>query len=691
MFKLHRIKSFVVVATLVASQLVSSNSNADIFRWDNGELIPGSEGVEPGPAAQLTHWNTNDRNLQYADFENGTLADSQFTFSWLQNANFSNADVRNSSFRRAQLQDADFTNAIIAGAAFNEPALTSEQFYSTASYQTANLNGIAYSANVAGWDLSSQSLQDAVFTTANASGATFAGSDLSRAVILSANLNGTDFSDAMLSGAMLSRSDLAGANFANANLSTAVLDGVSFSSTSLRSANLTGAVLDNAKFMESDMQDSVDMADANVNGASFRNVTAGGFKPAYFYQTQSYKDRALERIDFSLNDLSDWDLSSQNLIGAMFQESAFGADTNLLNADIRQADFSGSSGFTREHLESTRSFKNRDLRNVTFRQMDLSGWDLSRQFLANADFTNSDLTDVDFTDSVILGTRFLLSGITIDQIASTRSYEERNLQRLWLVSEDVEGLDLSFQNLRDSEFRLVNLKNVNFTRADLSNSYINGELEGANFSSANLEGGHIRNTLRRPEGATYNQWTVFPSRFDPVAEGMILIESPAGDFNADGMLDVQDLDELADRIVSGFDTTEFWIEAMFDLDGDRFVSPSDLDTWVKELRMTWYGDANLDGEFNSKDLVQVFAANTYEDGITANSDWSTGDWNGDSEFDSSDLVKAFSDGGYERGAVAARIQIAAVPEPSGIGILLIALPLLVRRRFTATGCNAYRH
>ncbi len=681
MFILGKMTTLGVGATLLALHLMSLHSNADILRWDNGEVIPGSEGIEPGPAAQLAQWNTTERNLQYADFENGNLADSQFAFSWLQNATFNNADVRNSSFRRAQLQDADFTNALIDGAAFNEPALTAEQFYSTASYQNANLNGISYSGNMAGWDLSSQSLHDAAFTTANATGAMFTGSDLSGAVLLSANLNGADFGGAMLNGASISRSDLMGANFQSANLSTAELDGATFGGTSFQSANLSLAIFDNSNFIDSEMQDAVNLADANVKAASFKNVTNGGFKPEYLYQTKSYKDRILERIDFSQNDLSGWDLSSQDLTRAKFQESTFGPNTSFLNADIREAAFLNSVGFTRGHLESTRSFKNRDLRSVEFKDMDLTGWDLRRQFLANVRFDSSDLTGVDFTDSTILGTRFSRSGITSEQIASTRSYAERNLQRLWLLLEDIEGLDLSFQNLRDSEFNRVNLKNVNFTLADLSDSFINGELEGANFSSANLEGGFIRNIQRRPEGAIYNQWTVFPSRFDPVAEGMILIESPAGDFNADGLLDIQDLNELTDRISNGFETNEFWLEAMFDVDGDRFVVSGDLDTWVKDLRKTWYGDANLDGEFNSKDLIQVFATNTYEDGIAANSDWSSGDWNGDSEFDSSDLVKAFSDGGYEQGALGARVQLTAVPEPSGVAFLLTALSYFGCRRF----------
>ena len=76
------------------------------------------------------------------------------------------------------------------------------------------------------------------------------------------------------------------------------------------------------------------------------------------------------------------------------------------------------------------------------------------------------------------------------------------------------------------------------------------------------------------------------------------------------------------------------------------------------------GDANLDGEFNSTDLVRVFQAGEYEDAIESNSAWSDGDWNGDGEFDTSDLVVAFQAGYFEQGppAVAAAAVVDRVFE-----------------------------
>jgi hypothetical protein len=48
------------------------------------------------------------------------------------------------------------------------------------------------------------------------------------------------------------------------------------------------------------------------------------------------------------------------------------------------------------------------------------------------------------------------------------------------------------------------------------------------------------------------------------------------------------------------------------------------------------GDTNLDGSFNSSDLVAVFQRGKYEAGIADDISWSDGDWNGDGQFSTSD-------------------------------------------------------
>ena len=55
-------------------------------------------------------------------------------------------------------------------------------------------------------------------------------------------------------------------------------------------------------------------------------------------------------------------------------------------------------------------------------------------------------------------------------------------------------------------------------------------------------------------------------------------------------------------------------------------------------------DVNLDGQFDSSDLVTLFQAGTYDKDVDAA--WSEGDLNGDGRFDSADLIVAFASGDF---------------------------------------------
>ncbi len=113
-----------------------------------------------------------------------------------------------------------------------------------------------------------------------------------------------------------------------------------------------------------------------------------------------------------------------------------------------------------------------------------------------------------------------------------------------------------------------------------------------------------------------------------------------GDYNGDGRTDGQDLTVFASAYRVGS------TDSKFDLNGDNTLNESDRDYMIRTLLRTDYGDANLDGQFNSGDLIQVFQFGQYEDGIAANSRWEEGDWNLDGEFDTGDLILAFQAGAY---------------------------------------------
>jgi hypothetical protein len=143
------------------------------------------------------------------------------------------------------------------------------------------------------------------------------------------------------------------------------------------------------------------------------------------------------------------------------------------------------------------------------------------------------------------------------------------------------------------------------------------------------------------------------------------ITGRTGDFNGDGVLDATDIDALTIQSAGGTHP------ASFDLNADALVNGADIGVWVRDLFNSWMGDANLDGEFNSSDLVTVLASGTYEADMDAV--WSTGDFNGDGRTNSSDLVAALADGGYESGP---RASVAAVPEPAGWLLLAVSIIMI---------------
>ncbi len=183
-----------------------------------------------------------------------------------------------------------------------------------------------------------------------------------------------------------------------------------------------------------------------------------------------------------------------------------------------------------------------------------------------------------------------------------------------------------------------------------------GGANPSSWNSAHGSRGCSQNNLRNTGG---------DGLFYCFAVGSVLI----GDFNGDGMLDIMDLDQLTSEIQAGA------TDSMFDLNMSGTVDIGDRTFWVTDIRSTWIGDANLDGEFNSSDFVEVFQAGKYETGETAT--WNEGDWNGNGQFESSDFVAAFQDGGYEKGR---KNAVAVVPEPASWVLLTLGLVGMSRIR-----------
>ena len=236
------------------------------------------------------------------------------------------------------------------------------------------------------------------------------------------------------------------------------------------------------------------------------------------------------------------------------------------------------------------------------------------------------------------------------------------IHRLGFQRAGSQGAVIEQSTLEDVDLSGANLTNASLVRSKLSGA----DLTGANLKNTDLEWVRGFDSAILDSSTVYSQWTVFPGGFDPAAAGLTLMPSPAGDFNADDVLDATDIDTLTREVLRRERPWMSW-DAMLDLNSDKGIDQEDHRLWIKELKHTWFGDANLNGEFNSSDMVQVFAAGKYETGEDAG--WSEGDWNGDGLFDSSDMVTAFADGGYEKGL---RTDAVAVPEPGGWLLLMMA-------------------
>ena len=137
-------------------------------------------------------------------------------------------------------------------------------------------------------------------------------------------------------------------------------------------------------------------------------------------------------------------------------------------------------------------------------------------------------------------------------------------------------------------------------------------------------------------------------------------------------MDATDINLLTDA-VRGNDQNP-----IYDVNGDGNVDQEDRSTWVIDLKNTWFGDADLNGEFNTTDLVALFQKGEFEDDLELNSTWDSGDFNGDGEFNTTDFVTAFQGGGFEKGP---RNAVQEVPEPRGLLLAALAcLAMAVARR-----------
>ncbi len=190
--------------------------------------------------------------------------------------------------------------------------------------------------------------------------------------------------------------------------------------------------------------------------------------------------------------------------------------------------------------------------------------------------------------------------------------------------------------------------------------------------------------------------------------------NPAGDYNADGLVDNRDLFAMESAIRSSsasnpiktsmrnmvlrrgningqFGTDQYDIDTLFDrvglatnnwyedLDVDGSVTLADINTLVRNIFLTEFGDVNLDGKVSTADFVKL--SNNYGNAGT----WITGDFNGDNFVNFADYSILANHYGF--GTTVSFAEIAAVqafgqslPEPTILSLSALVYPLLRRKR-----------
>ena len=96
----------------------ASPALAQIYNDQTGQVIPGTQGITPGPGVDLSGWNTAGHQLEFAGL--GSID--------LTNASFGMSDITSASFYNSTLTSAIFTNANLTNASICGATLTNANF-----------------------------------------------------------------------------------------------------------------------------------------------------------------------------------------------------------------------------------------------------------------------------------------------------------------------------------------------------------------------------------------------------------------------------------------------------------------------------------------------------------------------------------------------------------------------------------
>ncbi len=242
-------------------------TNADF----NGALVAGADFGD-------TTWDGFAAQQLYstASYQSGDVTGIGLAENNLSGWNFGGKDLADADFYNAILTDAEFSGAVVAGANFGRTTrrgFTNEQFYSTASYQSGELEGIALRENnLSGWIFAGKNLANADFDQAALTGADFTaaiitGASFDRAHLTAEQLYSTaSYQSGDLAGVGLTYHYLGGWRLTGKNLMDTDFKYATFSAADFSFSDLRGASLNGPQFTAAATTESTILADGQIEG-----------------------------------------------------------------------------------------------------------------------------------------------------------------------------------------------------------------------------------------------------------------------------------------------------------------------------------------------------------------------------------------------------------------------------------------
>ena len=488
-------------------------------------------------------WNTN---LNGMDFSGLDMTGARFDTLNLNEINFRNATLTGVELLRGRMSNADFQGADLTGAnltgSFGHVVnnatirdasihLNVEQLVSTASYQEKDLRGWnSLNGNMPNVDLSGQNLtgaslggiEGADLTNAVIKDVTFrwfrqptieqlrstksyADRDLGGIVTQGAPLDGAEFNDVSFIEASLTSASLKNAQLQRANLTNANLQDADLTDADLANAIIVGTNLANSKLSASQLASTQSFIDGNLQNAQLGSLEL---------QEINFNGFDLSGATFSNTQLQNADFGDANLTGAAFVGAQL-AEANLGSANLTEAQLSNGqlqnailtgANLTGAELSGAQlmeaNLTGANLTDAVLEQAQLRDANLTSANLTGANFRNAQLARVTLNDTIIAGADLGGTGISFEQLASTKSFIDRDLRGIRLSNADLTERDLSGQNLSGAV-----LDRVTLNLANLENAVLDGaNVGGASFVGSNLTLQQLQQTSSWSDGVLDNIW-----------------------------------------------------------------------------------------------------------------------------------------------------------------------------------------